>query len=116
MRIYNNFVHLDLSTPYMQSIFKINTYRLSFHFYRKFMWTPILLSGIIWYINNSLLGISFAHILFFILIYFSYFESSMRKQLDFYQNFGISKLVLFVISTCYSLICGVLAYHILNLF
>jgi len=66
--------------------------------------------------GNNILLVLLTKLFLFGAIYLFYFETNQSKKLVFYQNFGISRTLLFVLSFLYDAILTILILKIASLF
>ncbi|MCM4153187.1 hypothetical protein DHD05_16475 [Arenibacter sp. N53] len=107
----------------MNSIFKIRTYQLSFLFAKPYLWISFLLtvfmlfSGkLIFKISHPNIMILSSKILFYLGVFLFYYEISLQQRLTFYQNFGLSKTILFVLALLFDTIITMVFINLILLF
>ncbi|MCM4171349.1 hypothetical protein DHD32_07645 [Arenibacter sp. TNZ] len=103
----------------MNSIFKFRTYQLGFLFAKPYLWISFLITLFMLFSGRAIFNmphlntmILTSKILFYLGLFLFYFEIGLRKRLTFYQNFGISKTVLFVLALLFDTI---ITFTIVNL-
>lgn len=107
----------------MNSIFNFRTYQLSFLFAKPYLWISFMLtvfmlfSGkLIFKISHPIIMILSSKILFYLGVFLFYFDIGLRKRLTFYQNFGVSKTVLFVLALLFDTIITTAFINLIHLF
>ncbi|SHF92796.1 hypothetical protein SAMN03080594_109138 [Arenibacter palladensis] len=107
----------------MNSIFNFRTYELSFRFAKPYLWISFLVTvfmvfsgSVIFKISNLNAMILSFKILFYLGVFLSYFDIAQRKRLTFYQNFGLSKIVLILISLLMDIALTLVFINLIRLF
>lgn len=106
----------------MQHLFSLRNFQLSFNFFKKFILVSFLITVFLVFGNptipipNIISAIIIFKILFFGVIFLSYSESTLKKQLIYYKNFGLSKTVLILISFLMDLAITAILMLIIRIF
>ncbi len=100
----------------MGSIISLKTLRLGFDFYKKFFLISILIT-IFLLSTKTLIGrIITLKLLFAGIIFLFYLEPRLKQQLIYYKNFGLSKVILLVISLLIDIIITLMLILTTHLF
>ncbi|SMG51439.1 hypothetical protein SAMN03080602_04084 [Arenibacter troitsensis] len=107
----------------MNSIFNFRTYELSFRFAKPYLWISFLVmvfmlfsGSVIFKISNLNSMVLSFKILFYLGVFLSHYDVARRKRLTFYQNFGLSKIVLILNSFLIDIALSLIFINLIRLF
>jgi len=100
----------------MNSIFSLKILQLAFKFYKKFLFTCLLLTFGFLFLKMPLSLIIALKFLFFGILFASYRAPSLNQKLIFYKNFGISPILMFFISFFFDTVLTIILVLIKNQF
>jgi len=101
----------------MKSFLKTNTYKLCINFYKSFVFLSTIITLLLSFSPVSLpMVFVLKFILFGFLYVYFYIDIKMNQSLIFYQNFGLSKMKLFVVSYLFDCIITILIFKTIALF
>ncbi|MCL6265186.1 hypothetical protein [Flagellimonas myxillae] len=96
----------------MSALLRFRTYPLIFHFYKGVLLASTLVSILLAALKAPLVSTLTVKIIAMALIFILFQNERLKKHLVFYQNFGISKPMLFTISLVYDMLITLVIYLI----
>ncbi|KQC31454.1 hypothetical protein AAY42_17415 [Flagellimonas eckloniae] len=100
----------------MHPLLRLKTYYLIFFFYRIILLVSSIIAIILFYARAPFSSVMGFKLLMLGLIFIILQETKYRQELTFYQNFGISKTMLFLISFIFDVITTLIIYLTFFLF
>ncbi len=96
----------------MAVLLRLTSYSLAFFFSKSILVISIIVTAFLSYANVPFLAIVLCKVVFAGFVFFLFEEEKLKQKLVFYQNFGLSKTLLFLISFAYDTLVSTIIYLI----